>query len=116
MGKWWIDNKIETPEDAVWYRKHMNMGSVALNNLVEDGYISRELNVEILPQLLSVLSPLDRKILELHYIEGLKWREISVELGYNLSYLWKREKRALAKMRVLAESRGLKPHVCGEEE
>ena len=116
MGRWWIDNKIETPEDAKWYRKHMNMSPQGLTNLVEDEYVRRELNTDIVPQLMSCLSELDRRILQLHYIEGLKWREVAEELGYNLSYLWKREKRALAKMRALAESKGLKPHIDKEEE
>jgi len=55
------------------------------------------------------ISKLDREILRLRHEKGLKWQLISEVLGYNLSYLWKREKRAMEKMRAIIEREGYSP-------
>ena len=55
------------------------------------------------------MSKLDRQILTLRYAEKMKRKEIAIKLNYNLSYLWKREKRAMEKLRAIIERDGLSP-------
>jgi len=116
---WWFGCKTE--EDVAWYRRHINKpqstldwlqdqkGCVYQKHDVEDRDTSKELNTDILGPLFKNISALDQKILRMRHSECMKWQEISDELGYNLSYLWKREKRAMEKLRAIIDRDDLSP-------
>jgi len=116
---WWF--ACENDDDVKFYRRHIvkspavidwireQQGSYRDDHDIDDEEPKKELNTEILGPLLKNLSELDQKILRLHYVEALKWREIAAELGYNLSYLWKREQRAMEKLRAIMDRDGLSP-------
>jgi DNA-directed RNA polymerase specialized sigma24 family protein len=122
---WWF--YCETEDDVKFYRRHIIKKPEVVDWIREqqgahyddhdvDREPAKELNTDILGPLLANLSELDQTILRLHYVDMLKWREISEKLGYNLSYLWKREKRAMEKLRAIIDRDGLSPWRNDEEE
>lgn len=125
MAAWWIGLKDE--DDIKWYRRHIRKSPQTMEWLQDqkgccyqdcdkEEVEEKEWNVGVLEPLFKNISELDQKILRLHYAEGMKWQQISDELGYNLSYLWKREKRALEKLRAIIERDDLSPWRNDEEE
>ena len=118
MSVWWLHCKTE--EDTKFYRYHIIKKPETLDWIREQqGYHldphddrqkpKKELNTDILGPLMKNLTEMDQRILRLHYVEGMKWKEISQTMGYNLSYLWKREKKAMEKLRAIIERDGLSP-------
>ena len=57
-------------------------------------------------EMLSLLSPLDREILRLRYLEGLPYREVGRRLGMNYEAVKKRGRRGLDKLRRLLACAG----------
>jgi len=119
MSAWWLYCKDE--DDKKFYRYHIVKSTATLEWLqdqrgctyqdhdVEDRPPQKEINTDILGPLLANLSELDQTILKLRHAQGLKWQTVSDQLGYNLSYLWKREKRAMEKLRAIIEKQNLSP-------
>ena len=118
MSVWWLHCKTE--EDTKFYRYHIIKKPETLDWIREQqGYHldphddrqkpKKEYNTDILGPLMKNLTEMDQRILRLHYVEGMKWKEISQTMGYNLSYLWKREKKAMEKLRAIIERDGLSP-------
>lgn len=119
MSAWWLTCKDE--DDVQFYRRHIikpvatidwiieQKGCVYQEHDVEDRDTSKEFNVEIIGPLFKNISAMDRRIIRLRHEEGKRWSEISKIMGYNLSYLWKREKRAMEKLRAIIERDGLSP-------
>lgn len=115
MRAWWLD--CECDEDVAFYRRHIVKPAATIDWIREQQQMAeeedlvprKEINTDILKPLFKHISKLDQQILRMHYAEGMKWREISDRLGYNLSYLWKREKRALEKLRAIIDRDGLSP-------
>ena len=119
MSAWWLYCKDE--DDTRFYRYHIVKNHQVLTWLadqrgctyqihdVDDREPEKEFNTDILGPLLKNLSELDQKILRLRHAQGLKWQTVSDQLGYNLSYLWKREKRAMEKLRAIIDREGLSP-------
>ena len=123
---WWFVCKDE--DDVKWYRRHI-MKKTEVVQWISDqqGRYSddplelliqaeeeaaeeqKELNTDILGVLFKELTELDRQILMLREAEGLKWKAISAQLGYNHSYLWKRHKRAMEKCRAIIDRDKLDP-------
>ena len=118
---------LSDEDDVKWYRRHVVKSSATLEWLqdqrgccyqihdVGEEPISKEFNVEIIGPLFKNISELDRRILTLRYAEQMKWQMISDLLGYNLSYLWKREKRAMEKLRAIIDRDNLSPWRNNEE-
>jgi len=123
---WWVG--ITDEDDARFYRYHIikscdkiqwisdqqgNYSESPEERMIrleeEAEQKTKELNGDIIPLLFQSISKLDREILRLRHEKGLKWQLISEVLGYNLSYLWKREKRAMEKMRAIIEREGYSP-------
>lgn len=118
MSAWWL--YCETEEDKAFYRRHIVKSVQTIDWIREQQGChydphdvekppEKEYNTDLLKPLFKNLSKLDRQILTLRYAEQMKWKEIAVKLDYNLSYLWKREKRAMEKLRAIIERDGLSP-------
>lgn len=51
-----------------------------------------------------------RKILYLHYIEGVPFKEVSVQMGMSDRTMWSRHKAALEELRLIEECEQMKGH------
>jgi DNA-directed RNA polymerase specialized sigma24 family protein len=130
---WWWG--CDDEDDVKWYRRHIikkpeivQWISDQQGRVVEDPLElmiraeeeateeSKELDTDIIGVLFKGVSELDQKILRLRHEECLKWQDISDKLGYNLSYLWKREKRAMEKIRAIIKRDNISPWRKDEEE
>mgnify|MGYP003111354452 FL=1 len=118
MASWWLHCRNE--DDKKFYRYHIVKNQQTMEWIIDKtGYYTdhedereeprKEFNTDIIGVLFKDLSELDQKILRLRHAEAMKWKEISVILGYNLSYLWKREARAMKKLRAIIDRDGLSP-------
>ena len=112
---WWVGLKDE--DDKIWYRYHKSYKQTTIDWIIDQNECCYQTHswddedagedieqpdpMEILGPLLKHISELDQNILMLRYGHNLKWREIGDKLGYNISYLWKREKRAMKLLRSL---------------
>jgi RNA polymerase sigma factor (sigma-70 family) len=115
MARWWVG--LTDDDDKQWYRHHKGYKQTTIDWLIDqkgccyqphDDPIQDEPEdtpqrnpMEILGPLLENISELDRNVLMLRFGHGLKYREISEKLGYSVSYLWKREQRAMKKLREI---------------
>ena len=124
-ARWFV---CKDEDDVKWYRRHImkktevvqwisdqqgRYSDDPLEQLIqkeeEAAEEPKELNTDIIGLFFKELSELDQKILMLREAEGLKWKDISQQLGYNHSYLWKRHKRAMEKCRAIIERDKLDP-------
>lgn len=113
--RWW--KECEGEDDIAFYRRHIVKSASTIDwmrdtcGLAAYGEESsdRDWNVECLDFLMSHIDERDAEIIRMRHGEGLKWKDISKALGYNLSYLWKRERRAMARLREVIAEHDLKP-------
>jgi len=114
MARWWVG--LTDEDDKKWYRHHKGYKQSTIDWLIDEKgccYQPHDIvEIEeddtpkpdpmvILGPLLKNVSELDRNVLMLRFGHGLKYREIAEKLGYSIAYLWKREQKAMKKLREI---------------